>query len=72
MSTTRAEVPEWPGLAGWFGLLLALVWLVDPASFTGPMPLVTVALLGCWLFGFYRHLRSVVGAADDRPWRPRQ
>lgn len=49
----------WPALAGWFGLVLALVWLVDPASFGQPLPALTVVLAGCWLFGLYQHLRHV-------------
>jgi hypothetical protein len=66
MSTTEQSVPEWPGLAGWFGLLLALVWLIDPASFTRPLPTLTVGLTGCWLFGLYRHVRQVGWSHSDR------
>ncbi|WP_255195074.1 hypothetical protein [Halorarius litoreus] len=63
MSTTQTAVPEWPGYAGWFGLLLAMVWLLDPAAFTGPLPAVTLALAGCWLFGLYRHVQHTWGAS---------
>lgn len=59
MSVANEAVPEWPGFAGWFGLLLALVWLARPAAFSLPLLAVTLALAGCWLFGLYRHLQHV-------------
>lgn len=64
MST--ADVPTWPGLAGWFGTLLALLWLVEPASFRQPMLAVTALLLSCWGYGVYRHLSTT---DLPTPWR---
>ena len=63
MSTTEQSVPEWPGLAGWFGLLLALVWLIDPASFTRPLPTLTVGFVN---FGLYRHVQHADWAPPGR------
>jgi hypothetical protein len=66
MATSEPAVPEWPGLAGWFGLLLGLVWLVDPASFTRPLPALTLLLTGCWLFGLYRHVQHAGWSVHGR------
>ena len=63
----RAGRPMWPALAGWFGTLLALLWLVDPAAFGGPTAAVTVLLLAAGVVGACRQLHT---AADppDRGW----
>lgn len=55
---SRADPPEWPALAGWVGLILALLWLVAPSSAGGSLGAVTVLLLGCWAYGLFRHLRT--------------
>jgi len=63
----RAGRSAWPALAGWFGSLLALLWLVDPAAFGGPTAAVTVLLLAAGAVGACRRL---IAAADypDRGW----
>ena len=64
MATTA--VPTWPGLAGWFGTLLALLWLVEPKSFQRPLLAVTALLLVCWGYGVYRQLNT---SDLPTPWR---
>jgi hypothetical protein len=59
--------PAWPALAGWFGTLLALLWLVDPASFRGPTAAVTVLLLAAGVVGACRRL-LVATDLPDRWW----
>ncbi|MEF8791983.1 MAG: hypothetical protein V5A61_17770 [Haloarculaceae archaeon] len=63
----RAGRPTWPALAGWFGTLLALLWLVDPASFGGPTAAVTVLLLAAGVVGACRRL-LVATDLPDRGW----
>ena len=61
-STLDADPPAWSVPAGWFGTLLGLLWLVDPAAFRGVLPGLAVLLLVAGLYGVCRHL-----AADARP-----
>ena len=63
----RAGRPAWPALAGWFGTLLALLWLVDPASFRGPTAAVTVLLLAAGAVGACRRLLVAIDL-PDRGW----
>jgi hypothetical protein len=69
-STSDPDVSAWPVFAGWFGTLLGLLWLVDPAAFRGVLPALTALLLVSGLYGVCRHLaadvRPVVGRSLDR------
>lgn len=64
MSTT--DVPRRPGLVGWFGTLLALLWLLEPASFRRPTLAATALPFARWRFGVYRHPSATDPPA---PWR---
>jgi len=56
--------PAWPVLAGWFGTLLPLLWLVDPAAFEGPTAAVTVLLLAAGAVGACRQLHTAADPPD--------
>lgn len=62
-STADADAPAWPALAGWFGALLGLLWLVDPAAFRGVLPVLTALLLVSGAYGVCHYLV----AANARP-----
>lgn len=56
MST--AEVPEWPGYVGWFGAVLGLVWLMEPAVDHRVVPALALLSFACLGYGVYCHLRA--------------
>ncbi|MFB6172708.1 MAG: hypothetical protein ABEJ23_09260 [Haloarculaceae archaeon] len=53
---SRADLPEWPALAGWLGVVLAMLWLAEPSAASGPVQASTLLLLACWGYGVARLL----------------
>lgn len=60
----RADAPAWPAFAG-FGALFGLLWLVDPASLRGTLPVLIALLLVSGVHSICSHLVGSGGCPTD-------
>lgn len=69
MSTApnATAAPAWAGFAGWFGLIVGLVCLIDAVPPGDPLTLLALALFAGNAYGISVHLRERAHEREHRP-----